>query len=309
MKIAIVLAGIGALTLPLLSGCANPSRGSEASELQERLSELSGVVAAELDYTEPQTLDSGKLALQVEMAGGVGAAEISDVVRTAYAAFADAHQDEEGDLDVTVGDDVVHLRSFEPEAEPDDVAQAAERAVAVLAEGVVRVDINTQDVADAPHVESRYDVTVAEPGAESLLAAVATLERQYADIPDAAWTVRAGHESGWALQSGRGFPDEQQRALLEQLGEGLPEGATMWLGDDASATLRLPTGTTPAEVSATVGRHLRLLGDRDELFYDVEQGGELVASLIAGDCTFGTDAVGTLLERDHGGPCAKITHA
>lgn len=278
MKIAIVLAGIGALALPLLNGCASPSRSAEASDLQERLSELSGVVAADLDYTEPQTLDSGKLALRVEMDGGAGAAEIAGVVRTAYTAFADVHQDEEGDLDVTVGDDIVHLRSFEPEADPDDVAKAAEQAVAVLAEGVVRVDINTQEVADAPHVESRYDVTVAEPGADSLLAAVADLEREHNDIPDAAWTVRAGEESGWALQSGRGFPDEQQRALLPQLGKGLPDGATMWLGDDASATLRLPTGTSPAEVSAIVGRHLRLLGDRDELFYDVEQGAAFVAS-------------------------------
>lgn len=308
MKTAIVLAGIGALALPLLHGCADPSHSTEATDLRDRLADLPGVVSVDLDYAEPQTLDSGKVMLRAEMDRDAGAAEVAELVRTAYAAFADVHEHEEGDLDVTLGDDLVHLRSFEPEADPDDVADAAERAVAVLPDGVVRVDINTQDVAGASHVETHYDVTVAEPGFEALRSAVATLERRHGGIPEAGWTVRAGDEEGWGLNSRRGFPRQEQQELLERMRQGVPAGATVWLGDDSSTTVHAPAAITREEVSAMVGRHLDLLGDRDELFYDLEQGGELLVSMTAGECFFDTGAVGARLERDHGEDCGNITH-
>lgn len=302
-----LLGAILALALPVLAACANPSHEKEADELRDRLADLAGVTSVDLDYTEPITLDSGKLQLRVEMAPDADAADVREVVAMTYDAFEDVHHDEEGDLDVTLGEGLIHLRSFEPEAATEDVADAAERAVPVLASGTVRVDINTQDVSDAPHVHTQYDVTVPEPGAESLLGALDELASEHADIPDAGWTVRAGDEEGWGLSAQDGFPDQAQRDRLDQLREGLPEGATIWLGDDDNLNVHLPAASTPAEVSAIVGRHLALVGGPGEAYYDVQQGEELIASFIQGDCYFENGAAAARLEQDLAQGCTNVT--
>lgn len=307
MKSTLVLAALTALTFPALAACANPSRDTEAGELRDRLAELPGVVSVELDYTEPVTLDSGKLALRVEMTPGAGAAEVREVVATTYDAFEDVHHDEEGDLDVTVGTGVLTLRSFEPEAATADVADAAERAVPVLSSGTVRADINTQDVAAAPHVHTQYDVTVPEPGFESLDRALDELSAEHADIPDAGWTVRAGDEEGWALSAQDGFPDRAQRDRLDELRAGLPDGSAIWLGEDDNLSVHLPADSSPAEVSAIVGRHLALVGGPGEAYYDVQQGGELLASFIAGDCSFEDGPAARRLEQDRAEGCTNVT--
>ncbi|MCX6398348.1 MAG: hypothetical protein NTX33_00260 [Propionibacteriales bacterium] len=308
MKSTVVLAGLTALAFPFLAACANPSHDSEAGELRDKIAEMPGVVSADLDYTKPITLDSGKLQLSVEMESAASADEVREVVAVTYAAFEDVHHDEEGDLDITIGDDNLHLRSFEPDADTADVADAAERAVTVFASGQVGVDVNTQDVDAAPHVHTQYFVTVTEPGVESLLSTLTDLEAEHSDIPDAGWTVQAGNDEGWSLSAQNGFPDQGQRRRLEQFRVGLPEDATIWLGDDDNIIVRLPTTTPPAEVSAVVGRHLDLVGGPGKAFYDLQQGGDFLALITLGDCYFDTGATGALLEKDHAEGCTNVTH-
>lgn len=308
MKKTLALAGLLSLTSPVLAACANPSHASEAGALRDRLASLPGVVSADLDYSEPLTLDSGKLALEVSMESGATAGEVREVVAVTYAAFEDVHHDEEGDLDIAIGDDRLHLRSFEPDADMTDVADAAERAVAVLASGTVGVDINTQDVTAAPHVHTQYFVTVAEPGVESLLGTLTDLEAEHADIPHAGWTVQTGDDEGWSLSARNGFPDQDQRQRLEEFRAGLPADATIWLGDDDNVIVRLPMTTPPAEVSAVLGRHLDLVGGPGKAFYDLQQGGNFLALITLGDCSFDTGATGVLLETDHAEGCTNVTH-
>lgn len=308
MKTSLALACLSAVALPALAACANPSRASAADDLRAQLTGMSGVVSVDLDYTEPIPLDSGKLALHVEMEAEASADEIRKVVATAYRAFEDVHHREEGDLDVAIGDDIIHLRSFEPDADTADVADAAEWAVAVFAAGTIRADINTQDVAAAPHVHTRYDVTIPEADVASLLSALSGLEAQHAGIPDAGWTVRAGGEEGWGLSAQEGFPDQSQRDRLDQLRVGLPAGATIWLGEYDNILVRLAADTPPAVAAAVASRHLALLGGPGKAFYDIQQGGDLLAMILQGDCFFDTGAAGVLLEKEHAGECTKVTH-
>ena len=307
MKPTAPLALIAAISLTALVGCANPSHQTDAEDLRGRLADLPGVSKAELDYSEPVTLDSGKLALRVTMARDADADEITEVVTTTYDAFSDTHHGEEGDLDVEIGDDLLHLRSFEPDAEGDAVEEATSRAVAVLPSGQVRADINTQDVSKEPHVFTRYTVSVAKPGRDSVLAKLTALETRYGDLPDAGWRVQSGGESGWLISAEKGFPDAEELALFDEMSEGLPDGAAILLYGDFG-TLQVPPGTAPAEVSAAVGRHLALLGGADTAFYDVQSGPDLLMSFTDGDCYFDTGAVGARLERDHGAGCPQVTH-
>ena len=308
MKTTLALTGLLALSSAVLAACANPSHATEADELRDQLAALPGVVSADLDYTEPITLDSGKLALEVSMEPGVTAGEVRKVVAVTYAAFEDVHHDEEGDLNVTIGEDTLHLRSFEPDAETSDVADAAERAVAVFASGKVSAGIDTQDADAAPYVHTQYDVAVTEPGVESLLSALTELEAAHTDIPNAGWTVQSGNDEGWALSSQNGFPGEGQHKRLDQLREGLPADATIWLGDDDNITVHLPASTSPAQASAVLGRHLDLIGGPDNGFYDLQQGDDFLAMLTHDDCYFDTGATGTLLEKDHATGCRNVTH-
>ncbi|KRA38841.1 MULTISPECIES: hypothetical protein [unclassified Nocardioides] len=306
MKTTLALASIFALSVPVLAGCADPSRAVEAGDLRDELASMPGVVSAQLDYTEPLTLDSGKLELRVEMDPGASADQVSEVVATTYTAFEGVHHDEEGDLHVTIGDDAVHLRSFQPDAETADVAAAAERAVAVLPSGTVSAGIDTQDVSAAPHVHTQYDVVVAEPGAEGLLSTLASLEAAHSGIPHAGWTVRSSDDS-WGITAADGFPDHGQLDRFDQLREGLPANAAIWLGED-DLTLRLSPDTSPTDASAVVGRQLALVGGARNAFYEVQQGEDSLAMFLDGECFFDDGTAGALLEKDHGGECTDVKH-
>lgn len=306
MKPTLLALSLTGLALPLLVGCANQSHASDAEDLRQELAGLPGVEKVTLDYTEPITLDSGKLQLKVSMAADADADATTDVVTTTYSAFAGVHEGEEGDLDVSVGDDVIHLRSFEPDAGTDAVEQAATAAVSVLRSGAVRADINTQDVSKDPHVFTLYTVTVDEPGAEGLVRRLGELEQQYADLPDAGWSVES--QDGWQIAAGRGFPDEDELALFAQLRRALPQGSTMTFNDDDFAAVQLPPTTTPAQASAMAGRQLPLIGGAATAFYTVESGETLIAFYAAGDCTFDTGPVGARLEQDHQDGCTDVDH-
>lgn len=298
---------IAALALPLLASCANSGHEDDAADLRDRLAGLPGVEGVKLDYTKPVILDSGKLGLRVEMGTGVAPVAIIKVVTTTYAAFADAHHGEEGDLDVVVGDDVIHLRSFEPDAGVGAVSNAAARAAAVLPSGSVEAHINTQDVSKTPHVFTTYAVAVEKPGRDSVLKRLAELEKDHGDIPDSSWRVQSGGESGWLLGADQGFPAPEARALFDQLSNDLPQGAVIQLIGDF-ATVQLPSGTTPEEASRVVSRHLPLLGGAKKAFYDVEDSQELLAAITKGECFFDTGTVGERLETDYKAGCTTVTH-
>ncbi|WP_235735268.1 hypothetical protein [Nocardioides alcanivorans] len=308
MKPAVLLSSLVFLSVPLFSACAGPDRSSEAGDLREVLSELSGVSDVSLDYSKPVTLDSGKIALSVRMEEDASTKSVVEVVTTAYDAFSDAHQGEEGDLDIVLGDDVIHLRSFEAEADADDVAKAAAAAMSVLSSGAVKAYVNTQDVTRAPHVFTEYTLTVAESSVDAVLTMLADLEKAHGDLPDASWRVQAGDEYGWLIGSDLGFPDSAQVALFEKLAAGLAEGAVVRSYGIDFVTLSVPRGVTPDEVSATVTRHLELLGDMEDLFYDVESP-EGISTMTEGDCYFDGGRIGARLELDHSGSCSHVTHS
>lgn len=300
-----LLALLSGAALPLLAACADPSHATEAGDLRDRLAALPDVASARLDYTEPVTLDSGKLQLTVRMRPGAEASTVAAVVTRTYDAFAGIHHGEEGDLDITWGDDVVHLRSFEPDASTDDVTAAIERAVPVLEAERVRVDIETQDVAAAPHVRTRFTVTTAA-GPDALLAALPGLERRFGAIPHADWTVQAAPEGSWTLAATGGLPRPPQLALFDRLRAGLPARAAVWLGDDEATSLTLPAGTTPAAAAALADRQLALLGGPGRASYDLLVGDRLDVSIVDGECSFDTGPVGERVQLAHGPRCRAV---
>ena len=154
MKTPIVLAGLllGSLAV---AGCTPASHSQESGELKEELEGLPAVVHVRVYYDEPELLDSAKVDLDVTMDEDATPDQVSAVVEAAYDGLTDAHVKEEGNLVVGFGDDKLYLRTFESEAETDDVAAAA-LAGAVVAADRRRADISlmTQDVEQAPHVDS-----------------------------------------------------------------------------------------------------------------------------------------------------------
>jgi len=302
-------AAITVVALPLLTACADPSRAGEAEDLRGTLAKLPGVTQAELSYTKPVILDSGKLQLDVNMAADADPDAIARVVTTTYEGFSGIHRHEEGDLEITIGDDAIHLRSFEPDADTDAVAAAARHAVTVRDAGSVRADINTQDVKKSPHVFTSYAVTIGtHSGPRDVLNTLTELEQAHGDIPDASWSVQTGDGSGWQLSSSTGFPTPQQRTLFDRLRSDLPSHATIMLTDDF-ATVQVPGEATPDQVSEMVSRHLALLGGIKKAFYDVTTGEDFYVMISVGDCTFASNAVSDRLKQDYGADCVTATDA
>lgn len=296
---------LAAIAAPMLTACANPSRATEAEDLRNSLAGLPGVANATLRYTEPIVLDSGKLELRVDMSADAASADAIDVVAAAYEGFADAHSGEEGDLFIEMGDDTIHVRSFEPDAKVEAVEQAATRAVSVFSSGAVMADINTQDVKKSPHVFTSYAVTIADRGADDVLEKMTDLEQDHGDIPNAGWGVQTGATSGWELRSTRGFPDAKHRALFNRLRSDLPKGTSIFLTDEF-VNVQVRPAATLDEVTAMVGRHLETLGGIKNAFYDVTVGEDFYAMITRGDCTFAPGEFGSRLKLDHGDGCTKI---
>ncbi|MBM9460748.1 hypothetical protein JK386_12610 [Nocardioides sp. zg-536] len=307
MKRTLIASGLLALLSPLLAGCADPSRADDAEDLRSRLADLPGVSAATLKYADPALLDSGKVGLTVHMESTADADAVVEVVTTAYDAFTNAHRREEGDLDVLLGEDTLHLRSFSSEAGVEAVREATVAALPALDAGVVWVDINTQDQPNPPHVHTQIGVTVDASTPEGLILRVQDLAAEHGDIPHTGWSVGTVEDGGWRLSSSEGLPAPAQRARLRQLAKDLPEGSSMWLDEDDAASVDLPADLAPEAVSDIAGRHLRLLG-AERAWYDVVQGETFLASFAKGECTFDTGPAGALLERQHGEACTSVTH-
>lgn len=153
-------------------GCANASLESEADDLRTEVAGLPGVTAAQLDYNEPVTLDSGKLALKVEMSDTATPDQVVAVTETAYRAFSTTHQGEEADLSIRAGHTTVALRAFEPEASSTAVSTAVRTGLMATPDaGSVAIDLTTDDVPKGDHVAGTY--LVALPDGST-----------FADVPD-----------------------------------------------------------------------------------------------------------------------------
>lgn len=208
MRAIAALFTLAALTIGL-AGCANQNLASEAGDLRGELADLPGVAVAELDYAKPITLDSGKLALQIEMTEDATPDQIVAVTETAYDAFRTTHRGEEADLSVIAGKTTVTLRAFEPDAETSAVSEATRTGLtAAPTGGAATIDLMTQDVSKGDHVSATYVIALPEGS---------TAE----DVPGLLDSLAADHEPssliGWggaaadgsSLKFDKGFPPEQ----------------------------------------------------------------------------------------------------
>lgn len=202
------LALVAALVV-LLDGCANPDLSSETDELTDQVADLPGVATARSDYAAPVTLDSGKVEMTVEMDDGASSAQLQEVGRVVYDAFRTTHRDEEGDVDVAFGDSTLHLRSFQPKADTEDVVREWALAHDVAQEGAATVEVMTQDAPGPEHVKTDVLLTLGEgTGADDVLASLDTLEQRWgSDEARRGWGVAAG--DGSSLSVDRGFPGEE----------------------------------------------------------------------------------------------------
>ena len=138
-----------------LTACTPASHREEADELGDRLRDLSGVAEVRVGYDEPLTLDAADVNLEVVMDEEADPALVAAVFETAYAGLTDVHAEEEGNLTVRWGDDELELRTFQSEADADDVAEAALAGAEVAAvHEKAYIHVMTQEVAESPHVES-----------------------------------------------------------------------------------------------------------------------------------------------------------
>lgn len=190
----------------LLAGCANPDLSDEVDTLVAEVRDLPGVTSAEADYTEPVTLDSGKVELTIVAEPDITSEQLQSVGRVVYDAVSTTHRDEEADVDLALGRSTVHLRSFEPEARTDEVVREWALAHDVAKDGAATVDIMTQDAPGPEHV--RTDVMLRlgrDTGAADVVDALERLERRHgADGARRGWGVSAGDGSSVSVDSG--FP-------------------------------------------------------------------------------------------------------
>lgn len=146
--------GLG-VAITALTACSAANHSEDADELGDQLRDLPGVEEVRVDYVQPEMLDAADVNLEVVMADEADPGLVAAVFKTAYAGLTEAHADEEGNLKVRWNDDQLTLRTFESDADPIDVADAAEIGAQVAAvHANVFVNVMTQDVAKSPHVES-----------------------------------------------------------------------------------------------------------------------------------------------------------
>lgn len=294
-----------ALATGALAGCAAPDLGSEAGDLRARLLDQAGVASVRLTYAEPITLDSGKVLLEVAMDRDADPDDLVAVVTTTYTAFSTTHEDEEGDLDVTHGDDVVHLRSFTPRATSEAVESAARDAMKVLGSGPVRAEIMTQDVEASPHAATDFTVTAPRNTLASVLATTDTLQTNFGDLPRAQWRVSGPGEQSWSLRGAGTFPTPEERQRIEDLAAGLPSTATVDVSDDL-VDVYLPAELSQQQVVDTVRAQLAVLGGTDRAFYQADQGEATRTWVTRGECYFDTSLTGVALHDALASECSQV---
>jgi hypothetical protein len=270
----------------LCFGCADPSLDSEADGLRTDVRSLPGVTSAELTYSEPVTLDSGKLILKVEMTDTATPDQVVAVAETAYGAFSTTHRGEEADLSIQAGPSTVALRSFEPDASVTAVSAAVRTGlIATPAAGSVAVDLTTDDVPQGDHVAGSYLVTLP---AGSTFADVppllASLAERAPDDTQIGWGGAAADGSSLSYDTGVpparlvGWWEGIQVAELPLAVRALEGGALFVQGrltrrydvNDASDRRALDTITHP---------QLRVLGDGEWVYTVVGPRGAYLAEV------------------------------
>ncbi len=151
-----------------------------------------GVEVAELDYSEPVFLDSGKLQLRVSMTDAAPDDQVLEVVAAVYDAFATTHAEEEGDLDVRVDDDLLHLRAFRPTAATATVRTQASVALQAADRGRLRINVLANDVPADPGAQTFATVRLpAGSSREDILPTLDALAATGADATGVTWGVRS----------------------------------------------------------------------------------------------------------------------
>lgn len=201
----------------LCVGCANPTLATEADGLRAEVAGLPGVTSALLEYHEPVSLDSGKLALEVEMVGTATPDQVVAVTQAAYGGLSTTHRGEEADLTIRAGQTTVVLRSFEPDASSTAVGTAVRTGlVAAPDAGSVAIDLTTDDVSAGDHVAGTY--LVALPDGSTFLEVpdlLATLAQAQPDNPQIGWGVAAADGSSLSYESG--FPPQSLVGRWERI--------------------------------------------------------------------------------------------
>jgi hypothetical protein len=180
---------------------------------------MPGVTSAQLDYHEPVPLDSGKLALKVEMSDTATPDQVVAVTQTAYRAFSSTHQGEEADLSIRAGHTTVALRAFEPDASSTAVSGAVRTGLMATPDtGSVAIDLTTDGVSKGDHVAGTYLVALPEGSSyadvRDLLASLAVHQPDNGQI---GWGGAAADGSSLTYDSG--FPPEQLVDRWERMQE------------------------------------------------------------------------------------------
>lgn len=276
---------LASLTLAV-GGCADPSRESDADALRDGLTDLPGVTSVKLDYTEPVVLDSGKLALEVEMTDTASAEQVAAVIETAYDAFHTTHHGEEADLSVAAGSTTVALRAFEPEASVAAVGAATRTGLTATPKGGwATIDLTTDGVPKGDHVAGTYIVTL--PGGSTA-----------ADVPVLLESLAAEHDGdfliGWgaaaadgsSLTYDVGFPPAELVTRWERMQHaGAPlavravEDGAMFVTGGLSSTYDLTERADRRALDRITRSQLRVLGAGEWTYDLVDADGRPVTSI------------------------------
>lgn len=268
------------------AGCADPSLEKEADDLRAEVAALPGVTDARLDYTEPITLDSGKVLLTVRMDEDASATEVTEVARTAYGAFRGTHHDEEADLAIRAGRTTVAVRSFEPEASVDAVGEAVRTGLdAAPAGAAVAIDLTTQEVAKGDHVAGTYLVALPSGSAAADVPSfLADAAADHDENPLIGWGAMAA--DGASLTYDKGFPPAGVVTRWERLqASGVPLALRAFANGALLAEARLDHRydlADPADRRALdriTHAHLTALGE-DDFSYELDgPGGAAIVSI------------------------------
>ena len=255
-----------------LSACSDllfPDRTDEALALKEVVLAGPHVASAHLDYTPSAPLDSDRVLLGVRMDATATPADIGETINTAYETIAESYHSWEIDIDVVAGRNRLHLRTYEPEAEPDAVAAHVAAVVDAMRHGSASSAVNTQEVARGDHVTSttRWRLPVGTKKPE-LLSALEELRAAQGDDTMRDWDVVAADGTG--LGSDRGVPGAGLLALQERLAA-VSDVVTVHLDQRThykqkpwyDVRTSVPSAMGPAEIADIVQRQTAILNGDD----------------------------------------------
>lgn len=285
MKTFASLIIVASLTLAV-GGCADPSRESDADALRDDLADLPGVTSVKLDYTEPVVLDSGKLALEVEMTDTASPEQVAAVIETAYDAFRTTHHGEEADLSLAAGWTTVALRAFEPEASVAAVGAATLTGLTATPKGGwATVDLTTDDVPKGDHVAGTYVITLPERStAADVPVLLESLAAEHDEDSLIGWGAAAA--DGSSLTYDAGFPPAElvarwvrMQSPRAPLAVRAVENGAMFVTGGLSSTYDLTERADRRALDRITRSQLRVLGAGEWTYDLVDADGRPVTSI------------------------------